>query len=66
MVHILWRYTKYIAHFDSSSWHCLVDRACGDTKWKPHGTVLADWQNMRTDRAVVYNWTAVAHGPDNS
>ena len=28
--------------FDSSSWHCLVDRACGDTKWIPHGTVLAD------------------------
>ena len=22
----------YVAYFDSSSWHCLVDRACGDTK----------------------------------
>ena len=29
-------------YFDSSSWHCLVDHACGDTKWIPHGTVLAD------------------------
>ena len=30
-------------HFDSSSRHCLVDSACGSTKWIPHGTVLADW-----------------------
>ena len=30
MVHSLWLSTKYIAHFDSSSssWQCLVDRAC--------------------------------------
>ena len=35
MVHILWRNTKYLAHFDCSNWHCLVDRACGDTKWIP-------------------------------
>ena len=33
--------TEY--HFDSISWHCLVDRARGDTKWIPHGTVLEDW-----------------------
>ena len=37
-----WRST-YVAYFDCSSWHCLVGRACGDTKWIPHGTVLADW-----------------------
>ena len=35
MVHIFWRNTKYVAHFDCSSWHNLVDRACGDTKWIP-------------------------------
>ena len=40
-----------IAFFGSSSGHCLVDRACGTTKWIPHGTVLADWLNTRTDRA---------------
>ena len=34
---------------------------CGGSRWIPRGTVLADWQNTRTDRAVVYNWTAVAH-----
>ena len=43
MVHsYFWRST-YVSYFDSSSWHRLVDRACGDTKWIPHGTVLADW-----------------------
>ena len=36
MVHILWLSTKYVAHFDSSSWHRLVNRACGDTEWIPH------------------------------
>ena len=30
------------SHFDSSSGRCLVDRACGSTKWILHGTVLAD------------------------
>ena len=58
MVHILWLIAKYVAHFDSS-WHYLDDRPCVDTKWIPHGTVLADWYNTRTDIAVVYNWTAV-------
>ena len=32
----------YVAYLDSS-WHCLVDRAFGNTKWIPHRTVLADW-----------------------
>ena len=31
------------------------------SKWIPHGTVLSDWYNTRTDRAVVYDRTAVAH-----
>ena len=53
---------EYVSsYFDSSTWHCLVDRACGDTKWTPHGMVLADCYNTRTDRAVGYNWTAVDH-----
>ena len=43
MVHILGLSTKYVARFDSSNWNCLVDRACGSTKWIPHGTVMADW-----------------------
>ena len=51
MVHILWLSTKYVAHFDSSSWRCVVDRDCGDTKWIPHGAVLADWKNTRTDKS---------------
>ena len=34
---------RLLAYFDSSNWHCLVDRACGDTKWIPHGMVLPDW-----------------------
>ena len=42
MVNILWRNTKYVDHFDCSSGHCLVDRACGDTKMIPHGAVLGD------------------------
>ena len=42
MVHsYFWRST-FVAYFDSSSWHCLDDRACGDTEWILHGTVLAD------------------------
>ena len=51
---------RAVAHFDSSNWHYSVDRACGDTKWIPHGTVLTDWWNTRTDRAVACSWTAVA------
>ena len=61
MVHSCLRRSTYVAYFESSSWHCSVDRACGDTKWIPHGTVLAHWYNTRTGRAIVYNWTAVAH-----
>ena len=43
MVHDVWLRMKYVNQINSSSWKCLVDRTCGDTKWIPHGTVLADW-----------------------
>ena len=35
------------SRFDSSSRHCLVDRACGSTRWTPHGTVLATGDHSR-------------------
>ena len=51
MVHSFFLRSTYVAYFDSSSWHCSVDRACGDVKRIPHGTVLADWYNTRTDNS---------------
>ena len=33
----------YEAYLDSSRWHCLVDRACGTTRWIPHGKVQEEW-----------------------
>ena len=31
----------------------LVDRVSGHTRWVQHGTVLADWQNTRTDSVML-------------
>ena len=33
MVRSFFWQSTYVAYFDSSSWRCLVDRACGDIKW---------------------------------
>ena len=41
----------------------MVDRVSGNTTWTQHGTVLADWQNTRTDDAAAGSWPDVA-GPD--
>ena len=45
--YFFWRSTCE-TYFDSSSWHCFVDRACGDTKWLPHGTVLVEYANRQS------------------
>ena len=49
MVNILGLSTQYVANFDSSKWQCLVGRDCGDTMWIPHGSVLADRWDTRTE-----------------
>ena len=62
----------YVSYFDSSSCHCFVDRACGDTKWIPHGTVLADWYHLVTEhtrKQTELSFTTGQRsltGPDNS
>ena len=44
---------RTVAYFDSISWHCLADRACGNTKWVPHGTVLAETGRTREQTGLL-------------
>ena len=37
----------------AAAWQCLLDRVSGNTKWRQHGTVLADWHTTRTDSVLL-------------
>ena len=52
-----------MAYFDSSSWYCLVDRACGDTARDSAGRLLEHAE--QTELLFTTGQRSLA-GPDNS